>query len=75
MGLFNKILIKTLKNTINELEKDLENQKYMNKVHEHNEVILLDNLTEARAKIKNLENNLEFVTNNLSAQKKKKIGL
>ena len=39
MGLFNKILIKTLKNTINELEKDLENQKDMNKVHKHNEVI------------------------------------
>ena len=75
MGLFNNTLIKTLKNTINELEKDLENQKYMNKVHEHNEVILLNNLAEARAKIKNLENNLEFVTNNLSAQKKKKIGL
>ena len=75
MGLFNKILIKTLKNTINELEKDLENQKDMNKVHKHNEVILLNNLAEARAKIKNLENNLEFVTNNLSAQKKQKIGL
>ena len=39
---FNKILIKTLKNTINELEKDLENQKYINKIHEHNEVILLE---------------------------------
>ena len=72
---FNKILIKTLKNTINELEKDLENQKYINKIHEHNEVILLDNLTEAREKIQNLENNLEFVTNNLSAQNKQKIGL
>lgn len=75
MGLFNKILIKTLKNTINELEKDLDEQKDMNKLHKHNEVILLNNLAEARAKIKNLENNLEFVTNNLSAQKKKKIGL
>ena len=75
MGLFNKTLIKTLKNTINELEKNLDEQKYINKVHQHNEVILLNNLAEARAKIKNLENNLEFVTNNLSAQKKKKIGL
>lgn len=75
MELFNKMLIKTLKNTINDLEKDLENQKYINKIHKHNEVILLNNLAEARAKIKNLENNLEFVTNNLSAQKKKKIGL
>ena len=72
---FNKILIKTLKNTINELEKDLENQKYINEIHEHNEVIFLDNLTKAREKIQNLENNLEFVTNNLSAQKKQKIGL
>ena len=75
MGLFNKILIKTLKNTINELEKDLENQKYMNKVHEHNEVILLNNLAESRAKIKNLENNLEFVTNNLSPAKKKLLNI
>ena len=72
---FNKILIKTLKNVINDLEKDLENQKYINKIHEHDEVILLDNLIEAREKIQNLENNLEFVTNNLSAQKKQKIGL
>ena len=46
-----------------------------NKIHEHNEVIFLDNLTKAREKIQNLENNLEFVTNNLSAQKKQKIGL
>ena len=75
MGLFNNTLIKTLKNTINELEKNLDEQKHINKVHQHNEVILLNNLAEARAKIKNLENNLEFVTNNLSAQKKKKIGL
>ena len=75
MGLFNNILIKTLKNTINELENNLAEQKYINKVQQHNEVILLNNLAEARAKIKNLENNLEFVTNNLSAQKKKKIGL
>lgn len=75
MGFFNNILIKTLNNTINELEEDLKKQKYINRIHEHNEVILLNNLAEARAKIKNLENNLEFVTNNLSAQKKKKIGL
>lgn len=75
MFVFNKILIKTLKNTINELEKDIENQKYINKIHEHNEVILLDNLVEARVKIQNLENNLEFITNNLSAQTKQKIGL
>lgn len=75
MGLFNKTLIKTLKNTINELEKNLDEQKHINKLHQHNEVILINNLAEARAKIKNLENNLEFVTNNLSAQKKKKIGL
>ena len=75
MFIFNKILIKTLKNTINELEKDLENQKYINKIQENNEVILLDNLTEAREKIQNLENNLEFVTNNLSEEDKQKIGL
>lgn len=75
MGIFNKILIKTLKNTINDLEEELQHEKNLNKIHQHNEVILLDNLSEARAKIQNLENNLEFVANNLSAQKKQKIGL
>lgn len=75
MGIFNKILIKTLKNTINNLEEELQHEKNLNKIHQHNEVILLDNLSEARAKIQNLENNLEFVANNLSAQKKQKIGL
>lgn len=72
---FNRILIKTLKNVINDLEKDLENQKYINKIHEHNEVILLDNLAEAREEIQNIENNLEFITNNLSEEDKQKIGL
>lgn len=75
MGIFNKILIKTLKNTINDLEEELQHEKNLNKIHQHNEVILLDNLSEARAKIQNLENNLEFVANNLSVQKKQKIGL
>lgn len=73
--IFNTLLINAYKKTVKELEEDLEHQKYINSIHEHNEVILLDNLMEARAKIQNLENNLEFVTNNLSTQKKKKIGL
>lgn len=75
MGIFNKILVKTLKNTINDLEEELQHEKNLNKIHQHNEIILLDNLSEARTKIQDLENNLEFVTNNLSAQKKKEIGL
>lgn len=73
--IFNTLLINAYKKTVKDLEEDLEHQKYINSIHEHNEVILLDNLIEARAKIQNLENNLEFVTNNLSAQKKQKIGL
>lgn len=73
--IFNTLLINAYKKTVKNLEEDLEHQKYINSIHEHNEVILLDNLIEAREKIQNLENNLEFVTNNLSAQKKQKIGL
>lgn len=73
--IFNTLLINAYKKTVKKLEEDLEHQKYINSIHEHNEVILLDNLIEAREKIQNLENNLEFVTNNLSAQKKQKIGL
>lgn len=71
-----------LKKTINNLEDDIDlanskienRDRILNDYQEEN-VILLNNSTELRAKIKNLENNLEFVTNNLSAQKKKKIGL
>ena len=72
---FEKILIKVLKSTINKLEEDIQKQKEEIDMHKHNEIILLDNLAESREKIRNLENNLEFVTNNLTLEDKQKIGL
>lgn len=71
----NRLLIKTLRNVINELEDENSKLKYVIELKEHNNVILLENSKELRAKIKDLENNLEFVTNNLSAQKRKQLGL
>lgn len=70
-----RLLIKTLRNVINELEDENAKLKYVIRLKEHNNVILLENSKELRAKIKDLENNLEFVTNNLSAQKRKQLGL
>ena len=70
-----KRLIQSLKGVINSLEKENLQLKEKNKMYEHDIIILLDSSKELREEIRNLENNLEFVTNNLSAQKKKRIGL
>lgn len=67
------MLIQSLKGVINSLEKENLQLKEKNKMYEHDIIILLDSSKELREEIRNLENNLEFVTNNLSAQKKKKI--
>lgn len=69
------MLIQSLKGVINSLEKENLQLKEKNKMYEHDTIILLDNAKELREEIRNLENNLEFVTNNLSVQKKKKLGL
>ena len=69
------MLIKSLNGVINSLEKENLQLKEKNKMYEHDIIILLDGSKELREEIRNLENNLEFVTNNLSAQKKKKIRL
>lgn len=69
------MLIQSLKGVINSLEKENLQLKEKNKMYEHDIIILLDSSKELREEIKKLENNLEFVTNNLSVQKKKKIGL
>lgn len=69
------MLIQSLKEAINSLEKENLQLKGKNKMYEHDIIILLDSSKELREEIRNLENNLEFVTNNLSAQKKKRIGL
>ena len=69
------MLIQSLKGVIHSLEKENLQLKEKNKMYEHDIIILLDSSKELREEIRNLENNLEFVTNNLSAQKKKKIRL
>lgn len=69
------MLIQSLKGVINSLEKENLQLKEKNKMYEHDIIILLDSSKELREEIKKLENNLEFVTNNLSVQKKKRIGL
>ena len=69
------MLIQSLKGLINSLEKENLQLKEKNKMYEHDIIILLDSSKELREEIKKLENNLEFVTNNLSVQKKKRIGL
>lgn len=70
-----KILIKTLKETINILQEEITELKEKNKIYEHDIIILLENAKENREEQQNLLRNIEFITNNLSAQKKKKIGL
>lgn len=68
-------LRKTLLKVINSLEEENKQLKNKMKEKEHDNLILLDNSIELRSKIKDLENNIEFLVNNLSSIKKKKIGL
>ena len=68
-------LRKTLLKVINSLEEENKQLKNKMKLKEHDNLILLDNSIELRRKIKDLENNIEFLVNNLSSIKKKKIGL
>lgn len=68
-------LRKTLLKVINSLEEENKQLKNKMKQKEHDNLILLDNSIELRRKIKDLENNIEFLANNLSSIKKKKIGL
>ena len=68
-------LRKTLLKVINSLEEENKQLKNKMKQKEHDNLILLDNSIELRRKIKDLENNIEFLVNNLSSIKKKRIGL
>ena len=68
-------LRKTLLKVINSLEEENKQLKNKMKEKEHDNLILLNNSIELRRKIKDLENNIEFLVNNLSSTKKKKIGL
>lgn len=76
MKLFEKIKIRNhLFEVINQLEE--ENSRLTDKIkeQEHNNIILIENGMNLRSKIKDLENNIEFLSNNLSPKKKKEIGL
>lgn len=66
-------LRKTLLKVIEQLEEDKEELENKLKEKEHNNLILLQNASEQRAKIKDLENNIEFLVNNLTPAKRKLI--
>ena len=71
--MFNKKLIKTLKATINSLENDLENEKQKNSYLTKDLVVMIQNETKSRKRITDLENNIEFLTNNLCSRKLKEL--
>ena len=66
-------LRKTLLKVIEQLEEDKEDLENKLKEKEHNNLILLQNASEQRARIKDLENNIEFLVNNLTPAKRKLI--
>lgn len=66
-------LRKTLLKVIEQLEEDKEELENKLKEKEHNNLILLQNASEQRARIKDLENNIEFLVNNLTPAKRKLI--
>ena len=68
--MFNKKLIETLKSVINDLGKELDEKKTVIKDYQKEHEILLNNSAEYRAKITDLENNIEFLYNNLTPKKK-----
>ena len=68
--MFNKKLIETLKSVINGLEKELDEKKTVIKDYQEENEILLNNSAEYRTKITDLENNIEFLVNNLTPKKK-----
>ena len=55
-----------LKENLESTEKALEEEKEKNRLYLHDIMILLKNAEENREQIKVLENNVEFLTNNLS---------
>ena len=69
-----------LKDTINTLEEDIDllnskikNRDRMIEKQQKDNAILLDNAAELRAKIEDLENNIELLTNNLTDENKELI--
>ena len=55
-----------LKENLEATEKALKEEKEKNRLYLHDLMILLKNAEENREQIKVLENNIEFLTNNLS---------
>lgn len=75
--MFKRVLIKTLKKVINNLEDEnanlkskVEQRDLILKDYQKEHEILLNNSAEYRAKITDLENNIEFLYNNLTPKKK-----
>ena len=78
--MFDKKLIQTLRNTINSLEEDLDRANFkieqrdnFIKDYQEEHEILLNNVAELRAKIVDLENNIELLTNNSKNKKIKEL--
>lgn len=68
--MFNRKLIESLKKEKEDLQLKVDQRdKFLKDYQEENE-ILLQNAQEQRAKIEDLENNIEFLFNNLSKAKK-----
>lgn len=70
-----KRINKTLRRTINELEEENRKLKEQNRLLNHDCTVVLENEVKNRGKIKDLENNIEFLVNNLPKSKIKKLGL
>ena len=68
-----KDIIKFADEQNNELTEKIISKNKEIRILKHNELILLKNAEELRNKNKDLENNIEFLFNNLSAQKRKLI--
>lgn len=73
--MFNKLLIKTLKNTINELQEEKEQLINKNKDLERDCIILLETNREQRERIVDLENNVELLVFNLTPKKRALLGI
>ena len=75
--IINFILTKKIKSNYEQInkanEKDMDRQAFLIDMYRNEQVTLLNNAQELRNKITDLENNVEFLFNNLSAQKKKLI--
>ena len=71
--MFNNKLIKTLKTTISNLERELDEKKSVIKTYQEEHEILLNNSAEYRQKIIDLENNIELLVNNSKNKKIKEL--